>query len=380
MKEEETTIEIDAQVLELQKDASSQLGFTWPGNVNVVEGPSSPALGANGTGLGSLFRVLNFQRGSVVTGGGTTTVSPFQWQLSLLAQEGKARILSRPKVTCQSGKEAELLVGGEKPIFTTSVESTVGSSTSVSYKEYGIKLKIKPSVTDEDKIKINVSVDISEVGAAETIGSTDAPTAKAYPLTRRTVSTELYLDDGQTLAIGGLIRQKSEEDYNRTPFLSNIPVLGMLFRKKTTAEGGGSGERGDTELFITLTPKIVDRPAAKSIKRPQTELLPQPVASTGNIPDALNGYATAVQKRILDMLAYPQAAKESGFSGTTKLSLYLSYRGELLDAKLKESSGYKILDDNALSVARQVSSYPPFPSSIEEKEIWIDVPIVYRID
>ena len=200
VKEEETAVEIDVQVLEVDKDATKTLGFTNPlrGTVTITE-VGSPGL--TSAWWGSLFKVSNVSRGA------------FAWTVDALIQEGKARILSRPRLACQSGKEAELSVGGEKPIFTTDVASAGGEGTSVEYKEYGIKMKIKPTVNEEGRIKVALNVEISEVGAADTIGSTDTTTAKAYPLTKRTVSTELYLDDGQTLAVGGLIKQKLEENY-----------------------------------------------------------------------------------------------------------------------------------------------------------------------
>jgi TonB family protein len=63
-----------------------------------------------------------------------------------------------------------------------------------------------------------------------------------------------------------------------------------------------------------------------------------------------------------------------------KLGLKLSYKGELLEAKVINSSGYKILDDNALKTARSISSYPPFPPTIGSKDLWIEVPIAYKLD
>ena len=240
VKEEETVVGIDVQVLELSKDATDTLGFTWPGSITLTE-RGSPGIADVGTKWSTLFKVLNLNRAA------------FSWKLDALVQEGKARILSQPRLSCQSGKEAELLVGGEKPILTTQVVSGGGTGTSVAYKEYGIKLKIKPAVTEEKRIKLALNVEVSEVETAVTIGGTTT-TGLAYPLKKRNTSTELYLDDGQTMAIGGLKKQKSEDDIRKTPFLGDVPILGLFFRRRETKTGGGQGERGDVELFITLTP------------------------------------------------------------------------------------------------------------------------------
>ncbi len=377
VKELETAVEIDVQVLELDKDATKTLGFTNPlsKTVTLTEVGSQ---GLTSAWWNRVFRVANVQRSPA-----------FSWTLDALVQEGKARVLSRPRLACQSGKEAELSVGGEKPIFTTQVASAGGQGTSVEYKEYGMKLKIKPTVTEEGRIKIALNVDISEVGTADTIGASGSPTAKAYPLTKRTVATELYLDDGDTLAIGGLMKQKVEEDVTKTPWLGDLPILGPLFRKKATKVGGGSGERGNIELFITLTPKIVGEKSDKGFppREEKKEAAPSPVSLSAagpaleeNVPEEMKNYARIIQKRILDTIVYPSAAKEAGFHGTVKLSLHLSYLGQLIDVVVKQSSGYKILDDNAVASTRKLGSYPPFPASIEKKDIWVDIPIVYRLD
>ncbi len=374
VKEEEAAVEIDVQILELNKDATKTLGFTFPGSVDITETGATlnPALmAARGTNWSSLFRVVDLYRG---TGG---TVVPFAFKIDALIQEGKAKVLSRPRLACQSGKEAELIVGGEKPIFTTAVAVTGGEGTEVEYKEFGIKLKIKPTVTEEERIKLALNIEVSEVGEAETIGAANAPTAKAYPLSKRNASTELYLEDGQAMAIGGLMKEKTGEDLRKVPFLGDVPVIGALFRKKETKEGGGTGERGDTELFILLTPKIIKQ--AKSA----TKILSEKVVSVVEPKEPLTPeekYASLIQKRIIERIAYPASAKKAGFQGTVKLNLHLSFRGELLDAKVDQTSGYRMLDDNALRAAKEISSYPPLPPSIQKDELWVIVPVSYQLD
>lgn len=379
VKEEGSVVEIDVQVLELNKDASKELGFTWPGSITLNELGSPGVPGdtmdvegtldgeTRGTKWSTLFKVLNLAR------------SNFTWKLDALVQEGKATVLSRPRLACQSGKEAELMVGGEKPIFTT-VVSESGQGTEVKYKEYGIKLKIKPTVTEEGKIKVALKVEVSEVEAAETIGDPEAPSAKAYPLIKRTASTELFMNNGQTLAMGGLIKQKDEEDSRKIAGLGDIPILGAAFRRKSFKSGGGQGERGNSELFIVLTPTIVSKGGDK-------EKIVHPVLKDAALIDSSSyfsgpsgNYAKLVQQRILNSMSYPSLGRQAGYEGTVKLSLHLSYTGKLIDVAVKESSGYTVLDDHAVSEAKRLSAYPPFPPSITEKEIWVDVPVLYHLD
>ncbi len=372
VKEEEAVIEIDVQAIELDKTSENTLGLTWPTSVSLTE------MGSKGittpTKWSTVFKVLSFERNA------------FVFKLDALVTEGKARILSRPRLACQSGKEAELLVGGEVPIFTTSV-STGGTSTSVEYKEYGIKLKIKPTLAEKAQVKLALNVDVSELGIPEIIGSATAPTAKAYPVTKRSTSTELFLDDGQTMAIGGLIRQKGANAINKVPGLGNIPFFGALFRQKVVSKGG-------TELFIILTPRIVSKPseitsAPEAQPKVALEAVAQPTKAQppiSKVPeinevnlDPKTRYARIVQRRVLDNLVYPDAGRQAGLQGVVKLSLRISYDGTLLETKIEKSSGNELLDNNALKTIEGIATYPPFPPAVEEKELWIDIPINYQL-
>lgn len=416
LREEESVVDINVQVLELNKDATTTLGFSWPGATEITDvgspGVGSPG-GIAGTKWSTLFKVSNVSR------------TAFTLALDALVQEGKARILSQPRLACQSGKEAELLVGGEKPILTTSTVSGGGSSTNVEYKEFGIKLKIRPTVTEEKKIKLALNVEVSDVGAVETLGNPEQPSAKAFPLTKRTAATELFMKDNQTMSIGGLIKQKSEEDIRKTPWLGDIPVLGLFFKRKETRIGGGEGERGDTELFIAITPTIMKEevpqlevgppPAEKAV----TKEIPKPEVSKPEVPppgkevpqkpevkppqeaplvkeevkvravpkepteeaktSAISAYIRKVAQRIRDNFSYPWAAQQAQIEGALALNFRLDKTGQLKEVKVIQSSGYGVLDENATRIIKKAAPYPPFPPEINQSELWIDFPIVYKI-
>ncbi|MCX5706996.1 MAG: TonB family protein [Candidatus Omnitrophica bacterium] len=368
VKEEEAVIEIDVQILEINKGASDTLGLTWPGSINFTE-VGSAGITAGGTTWGKVFHVANITRG---------VANPFTLKLDALIQEGKARVLSRPRLSCQSGKEAKLSVGGEVPVLSSTVTGggvpgTTATPGNVEYKEYGIILKIKPVVYEKDRIHVNLNVEVSEVGDEV---STDY--ALAYKITKRSASTELFLDNNQTMAIGGLIKQKTQEDLRRVPWLSDVPVLGMFFRQKKNTQGGGYDNLTDTELFITLTPRIVS--SVQDLEQTTKKEAGAKPALDETLLDPVTKYSSLVQKRILDNLKYPPSAQGSGFQGTVILDLKLSYKGDLLAVKIKESSGYKMLDSNAINTAKKVSPYPPFPPAIGDRELQIEVPIQYQLD
>jgi TonB family protein len=179
------------------------------------------------------------------------------------------------------------------------------------------------------------------------------------------------------MAIGGLIKQKTTEELQKFPWLGDVPVLGMFFRHKHLKKGSGSSDREDVELFITLTPRIVSQGGtAKEVRK---DSAPEKYYNEeAQSPEYR--YSQLAQARILEKLSYPPSAKSSGFQGITTLGLRFSYKGDLLESKIESSSGYKILDDNALKTARRVSPYPPFPPAIADRELWVNIPIAYQLD
>ncbi|MBD3246916.1 MAG: TonB family protein [Candidatus Omnitrophica bacterium] len=324
----------------------------------------------------ALFRISDWSR------------ETFSANVNFLIQEGKARILSRPRVVCQSGKEAELMVGGEVPMFETNVVAGGGSDTDIEYKEYGIKLNISPVVTDEDKVQLTLNVEVSEIGEAEEIGTTTSTatssgrtvTARAYPLTKRTVASQLFLHNGETLVLGGLISQKTQEDLDKFPWLADVPILGAFFRNRQTQRGGGASTRDDKELFITLTPKILypqDRmPEKEKMVRARKQQF-QEMYKQDYLADELQEYILNVQEKIYHNMNYPSSLVNTGWQGTVILKLWLGHTGSLNDVRILKSSGYSVFDEEALKLVRNLQ-YSPFPSEIEVEEIKIEVPIVYR--
>lgn len=377
IKEEDATLDIAVEVLEMNRDASKTLGFTMPTSISVSEpaGRFSSALRAS---MDAIFHIFDWPR------------ADFSAKLDALIEEGKARVLSSPRLACQSGKEAELLVGGEKPILTTQIASSGGAGTSVSYKEFGIKLKIKPTVTDGQRIKVGLNIEVSEVGDAETLGAANAPTAKAYPLNKRNASTELFLENGQTLGIGGLVKEKEESSVSKTAFLGDIPILGMLFRRKATKIGGGIGAKGNVELVILLTPRIVPRSLSLQRKAVSKDRLFSNGSSRQEISRALDRqagfadgelgfYAQDVRNLITSSLRSPDFAGGAlGARGTVKLRLRILADGELKDALVTGSSGNELLDASAVNAIKKLAPFPPFSRFTDAGEVSIDIPIVYN--
>jgi len=181
------------------------------------------------------------------------------------------------------------------------------------------------------------------------------------------------------MAIGGLIKQKTEEDLRKFPWLSDVPVLGMFFRQRVTKIGKGTGARDDTELFITLVPTIVSREEPNK-KQSSSGFIAKKQESFNipNLPENMRNYVQIVQSKIFKAAYYPQQAKNAGWEGRVRLNLNISANGDLKGIKLVQSSGYKVLDDAAYAIAEKQAPYPPFPPQIDSQELWVDVPIDYK--
>jgi pilus assembly protein CpaC len=391
--DETAVVQIDVQVLELTKSATEELGVTWLTALQVREEPYKDSSTSTTSGvtttlnkLGSfsdIFRISQWSRDAITA------------KLNMLVNEGKGKVLSRPKLVCLSGKEAEFLVGGEIPIVTTTTSSGGNVSTNVEFRKYGVNLKIKPVVKDNE-IDTTINTEVSDVdwGNAVTVSGTKIPAFAS-----RSASTQVYLKDGQTIFLAGLIKNKDSTNISGVPFLKDVPFLGAIFRSKSL-------QKSDTELVISLTPTIVSMPkkptsvgSAALEKVPQIDIaLPatneedealiedyadiseMPQTSQGQPQDAVASYARGVQEKIAQAIIFPEEAKKYKWQGVVRLELIILSDGSLTEAVVKESSGHDVLDVSALSAAKVQAPYLAFPPDVTSQMLSIDVPVVYSLD
>jgi type II secretory pathway component GspD/PulD (secretin) len=171
-------------------------------------------------------------------------------QLQSLASQNKAKILSSPHIMVSDNREARIQVGDQVPIATSTTTTTaqagvVPSVTStIQYKDTGTILKVKPQVNDSGLISLEVSQEVSDFTTQSLFGSDQ------IIISKREAETNLVVHDGQTIVIGGLIKDKTTKGRSGIPFLSKIPLLGYLF-------GGTTQTEDRTELIILLTPYVV---------------------------------------------------------------------------------------------------------------------------
>lgn len=183
------------------------------------------------------------------------------------------KVLARPNVTVFDGKKATILMGDKVPVFTSSSDSTDSDSSTtmtVEYKEVGVKLEVLPRINEMDKqtITLVIKPSVSTISQWVESGNNKAP-----QISERSAETTVRVKNGETILIGGLLKNEEIKSIKQIPFLSKIPILGELFKSRST-------EKKDTEVVIAITPKIV----YDEFGRPRVETQ----TSTKNLHDTLN--------------------------------------------------------------------------------------------
>ena len=200
---------------EVNKDAFEEIGIRWPTSTTL----SDPS----GVRIGSLGPAQNLE----VT-------------IDHLVHIGKARIISRPRLTCGSGQEASFQAGGELAIPKSDAEGRL----TVTWKPYGIILQVAPTVDPEGVIHTRVRSEVSMVDLANAVDGVPGI------LTRR-VDTFLSLSRGQTIVLSGLVHSNDAERITKLPLLGDIPILGEIFKSR-------SFQKKETELVVFLSPMRAD--------------------------------------------------------------------------------------------------------------------------
>lgn len=174
--------------------------------------------------------------------------------LDLGETDGQVTTLANPNLTALSGETGSFLAGGEIPI---PVSQGLGA-VSVEYKQYGVSLAYTPTVLADGRISMRVRPEVSQLSAAGAvqIGGVTIPA-----LTTRRAETTIELGSGQSMVIGGLLQNSTDNQITKTPGIGDVPVLGALFRSN-------GWKRNETELMIVITPYLVKPVNADQIVLP----------------------------------------------------------------------------------------------------------------
>lgn len=195
---------------------------------------------------------------------------------------GTGNVLARPSITTFDGRKASILMGDKVPVFTStsdSNESDSDATMSVEYKEVGVKLEVIPRLNEEDKETITMVIKPSVSTISQWVESGNN---KAPQISERSAETTLRVKSGETILLGGLLKDEEIKSIRQIPFLAKLPVLGELFKSRSI-------DKKNTEILIAITPTIIydddGRPQVEmqrtnpSLKKKLNELASEPEVS-----------------------------------------------------------------------------------------------------
>lgn len=263
---------VEALIVEVNDSAASEIGVQWmalSGDKNSAYrvGGGTGFTGTN-TGINPTNTSSNLLNAAIAnaTGGaaGTPTLGS-GLQLGVFRQiAGKiglgalasalnattgSNVLSMPNLLTLDNEEAKIIVGQNVPFVTGSYATTGGNTTTnpfttVDRKDVGTALKIKPHISEGGTVRLEISQEVSAV-VNGTANNSNGPTT-----TKRSLDTNVVIDDGQIIALGGLIGDDNANSIQKVPLLGDLPFIGNLFKYQ-------SGSRNKTNLMIFLRPTIV---------------------------------------------------------------------------------------------------------------------------
>jgi pilus assembly protein CpaC len=230
---------VSVRILEFDRTKAKTIGIDWTATIKDFD------FGVP-TGVGSVLPEVS-SVASVIDGLLTNTVTVIDSRytltqtLTLLEAKDLIRTLAEPNLMTLSGEVASFLVGGEVPVQQVT-STTTAALAGFEFREFGIRLSIRPVVADDGTITIDIAPDISSIPSFTTTG---APNFR-----RTTLQTSAMLKGDQGIVVGGLISLDEQEKISQIPILGDIPILGALFRRTETSFR-------ERELALVLLPKVV---------------------------------------------------------------------------------------------------------------------------
>jgi general secretion pathway protein D len=240
---------VEAIIAEVSADVARELGVQW---LFVDPSGSETPVGVinftnTGTPITDIANAVTSLTGGSSTGSvpsvGTTNallgfgdVSRNQFSyaavLNALSSDTDSNILSTPTLVTLDNEEAEIIIGKSVPFVTGSFTSTGASSgatnpfQTIQREDVGLTLKIKPKINEGDAMRLDIEQEVSDIDPSVT-GAADITTKK------RAIKTNVMVDDGQIVVLGGLIEETIDEDIQKVPLLGDIPLLGNLFKSRS---------------------------------------------------------------------------------------------------------------------------------------------------
>ncbi len=226
-------VEIATKWIDVSTTASRALGIDWSVTNGALE----------------IFN-LGFAPGEAANNGIRYGRGRWWAELAVLENNSMATVINEPRVTCMNGMPGMIAFETEIPYFAAQISYNQFGQRTVDYTSEFVdvanELWVVPQINPDDSIKMQLSPQLQDQ-----VGTVEGPNGERIPIiTTQYVETMVRVQDGETVVLGGVIRQDESTNLRRTPLLADIPIIGKLFQARRT-------EKNNTELLIFVTPKIV---------------------------------------------------------------------------------------------------------------------------
>ncbi|MDE2343883.1 MAG: type II secretion system protein D [Betaproteobacteria bacterium] len=237
---------LDVEVLEVKQDLLRNLGVEYPNQFGLLNVP--PVASSVTTPTGTTITTppvtpLTVQNLRSIS---ASVITINQIMLNLQDNSGNVKLLANPRIRVKNQVQAQIKIGEKVPVFNSNTTPTGVISSSVSYLDVGLDLKVKPTVMLDGDVQIQIALDVSNI-LNQVAGSNGAV---GYQIGTRDANTTLRLADGQTQMLAGLISDEHQRTYSGIPGLGRIPVAGRLFSDHQDSNS-------KTEIVLLITPHIV---------------------------------------------------------------------------------------------------------------------------
>jgi general secretion pathway protein D len=241
LDKEKPQVYVKAQIIEVNEGLTNKIGTQFGLEAGGISGSGlfniATALGGGSSVVASTL-ASNVKLDSNLRSGlilGAT--------IDFLKENSAINVVSEPSLLCINNKESSIYVGETKSI-QTGTEITTGGNTINKYSrnDIGLTLKVKPLISNDDKVTLDITVILEDVGEATTNGQPDT--------NKREIKTVSLVRDGENVIVGGLIKNKIDNLNSKVPLLGDIPILGKLFQHNSTVNN-------KVNLVVILTPYII---------------------------------------------------------------------------------------------------------------------------
>jgi pilus assembly protein CpaC len=234
---------------EISRSASTNLGFNFTAldqtsSFSSLLGPGADPIG----GVAGRSADTTINPAVTMFGRGKMNGTTFEYFIQALRRNNLLRVLAEPNLVVYSGAQGTFLAGGEFPIPVPQTGGGSSTAITVEYKPFGVRLDFLPVVLGDGRIRLKVTPEVSDLDFSRSVSFNGfvIPT-----ITKRTLTTEIELAEGQSFAVGGLLSNRVTASKDVTPLLGDLPVIGSLFRSVRY-------ERNETELVVLVTPRLVE--------------------------------------------------------------------------------------------------------------------------